>query len=147
MPQLHLPRVSYDLFVYDFRYDFSGTAEYNSMQTYKTFTLARERINKMYGLWLEAICIFIRGCDYRKIVSMIREYCRQTRCTARKHETPARQTKQSNQFSLSHQDDCKLEWTKLCTTRHRIITDSHKGSNNKQCLNNNRAAALERTAV
>ena len=32
MPQLHLPRASYYLFVYDFRYDFSGTAEYNSMQ-------------------------------------------------------------------------------------------------------------------
>ena len=26
------------------------------------------------------------------------------------HETPGRQTKQSNQRSLPHQDDCKLEW-------------------------------------
>ena len=33
MSQLHLPRSSYNLFVYDFRYDFSGTAEYTSMQT------------------------------------------------------------------------------------------------------------------
>ena len=28
------------------------------------------------------------------------------------HETPGRQTKQSNQLFLPHQDDCKLEWTK-----------------------------------
>ena len=27
------------------------------------------------------------------------------------HETPARQTKQSNQLFLPHQDHCKLEWT------------------------------------
>ena len=27
------------------------------------------------------------------------------------HETPGRQTKQSNQLSLPHQDDCKIEWT------------------------------------
>ena len=27
------------------------------------------------------------------------------------HETPARQTKQSNQLSLPHQDDCRLERT------------------------------------
>ena len=28
------------------------------------------------------------------------------------HETPGRQTSQTNELSLSHQDDCKLEWTK-----------------------------------
>ena len=27
------------------------------------------------------------------------------------HETPARQTKQSNKLSVPHQDDRKLEWT------------------------------------
>ena len=27
------------------------------------------------------------------------------------HETPVKQTKQSNQLSLPHQDDSQLEWT------------------------------------
>ena len=125
MPQLHLPRASYDLFIYDLRYNFSGTSEYNSMQTVRTFTLARERINKMYGFVVirldsKQYVFFVRGCDYRKKVSMIRKYHShklQTNSLHREkeshnnHETPARQTKQSNHFSLPHQDDCKLEWT------------------------------------
>ena len=36
---------------------------------------------------------------------------------------------------------------KLRTTKHRTITDSHDGSNNKQKVNNNRTAALEWTAA
>ena len=64
------------------------------------------------------------------------------------HETPGRQTKQSNQLSLGHQHDCKTRRDiKLCTTKHRTITDSHNGRNNKQQVNNNRTAALERTAA
>ena len=56
------------------------------------------------------------------------------------HETPGRQTKQSNQLSLPHQDDCK-------TKKHRMITESHNGSNNQQQINDNRTTALERTAA
>ena len=64
------------------------------------------------------------------------------------HETHGRQTKQSNQLSLPHQDDCKTRMDiKLRTTKHRTITDSLYGSNNKQNDNNNRNIALERTAA
>ena len=62
------------------------------------------------------------------------------------HETSGRQTKQSNQLSLPNQDDCNTRMdTKQRTTKHRTITDSHNGSNNKQKVNNNRTTALERT--
>ena len=62
------------------------------------------------------------------------------------HETPGRQTRQSNQLSLPHQDDCNTRTdTKQRTTKHRTITDSHNGSNNKQKVNNNRITALKRT--
>ena len=55
------------------------------------------------------------------------------------HETPGRQIKQSNQLSLPHQDDCNTRMgIKQRTTKHRTITDSHNGSNNKQKVNNNR---------
>ena len=85
------------------------------MPNYKTFTFARERINKMQGF------VVIR-CDYRKIVSeydqeIPKSHELQTNSWHREeephnnHETSARQTKQSNQLSLPHQDDCKLEWT------------------------------------
>ena len=51
------------------------------------------------------------------------------------HQTPGRQTKQSNQLSLPHQGDCKTRMDiKKRTTKHRTITDSHNGSNNKQQL-------------
>ena len=64
------------------------------------------------------------------------------------HETPGRQIMQSNQLSLPHQDDCITRMdTKQRTTKHRTITDSHNGSNNKQKVNNNRTTALERTAA
>ena len=64
------------------------------------------------------------------------------------HETPGRQTKQSKQLSLLHQDDCKARMDiKQCITKHRTITDSHNGSNNKQQVNNNRTTALEQTAA
>ena len=62
------------------------------------------------------------------------------------HETPGRQTKQSNQLSLPHQDDCKTRRdVKKRTTNHRQITEFHNGSNNKQQVNNNRNTTLERT--
>ena len=49
------------------------------------------------------------------------------------HETPGRQTKQSNQLSLTHQGECKTRMDiKFITTKLRTITDSHNGSNNKQ---------------
>ena len=49
------------------------------------------------------------------------------------HETPGSQIKQSNQPSLPHQDDCNTRTdTKQRRTKHRTITDSHNGSNNKQ---------------
>ena len=49
------------------------------------------------------------------------------------YETPGRQIKQSDQLSLPHQDDCNTSMdTKQRTTKHRTITDSHNGSNNKQ---------------
>ena len=65
------------------------------------------------------------------------------------HETPGRQTKQSKQLSLPHQDDCKTRMEiKLRKTKYRTITDSHNGNNNKQKVNNNnRTTALERTAA
>ena len=59
-------------------------------------------------------------------------------------ETPGRQTKKSNQLSLPHQNDGNTRMDiKLRTTKHRTITDSHNGSNNKQKVNNNRTTALE----
>ena len=64
------------------------------------------------------------------------------------HETPGRQTKQSNQLILPHQNDCKTGMDiKLRKTKHRTITDSHNGSNNKQQVNNNRITALEWTTA
>ena len=64
------------------------------------------------------------------------------------HETPGRQTKQSNQLSLPHRDDCKTRMdTKQRTTKHRTITESHNGSNNQQRINNNRTTALEWTGA
>ena len=67
------------------------------------------------------------------------------------HETPGRQTKQSNQLSLPHQDDCKTRRDiKKRTTKHRkhrTITESYNGSNYKHQVNNNRTTALERTAA
>ena len=48
-------------------------------------------------------------------------------------ETPGRQTKQSNHFSLAHRDACKARNdTKYRTTKQRTITESHNGSNNQQ---------------
>ena len=63
------------------------------------------------------------------------------------HKTPGRQFKQSNQLSLPHQDDCNRTDTKQRTTKHRTITDSHNGRNNKEKVNNNRATTLEQTAA
>ena len=50
------------------------------------------------------------------------------------HDTPGRQTKQSNQLSLPHQDDCKTRSDiKKHTTKYRTISDSYNGAtiNNK----------------
>ena len=63
-------------------------------------------------------------------------------------ETSGRQTKQSNQLSLPHPDDCKTRMDiKSLTTKHRTITDSHNESYNQQRINNNRTTTLERTAA
>ena len=49
------------------------------------------------------------------------------------HETPGRQTKQSNQLSLPHQDDCKTRIdTMQRTTKHKTTIEPHNGSNNQQ---------------
>ena len=46
---------------------------------------------------------------------------------------PSWDTRKSNQLSLPHQDDCNTRTdTKQRATKHRTITDSHNGSNNKQ---------------
>ena len=92
-----------------------------------------------------------------KIVSMIRKYHNHKAQTNKwhheeephnNHETPGRQTKQSNQLSLPNQDDCKTKMDiQQRITKHRIITDSRIGSNNKQRINNNRTTALEHTAA
>ena len=65
------------------------------------------------------------------------------------HETPGRQTKLTKQPALSSpSSDCKTRIDiKIRTPKHRTITDSCNGSNNKQQVNNNRTAALERTVV
>ena len=75
--------------------------------------------------------------------------CRQTHGTARKshatinHEAPGRQTEQSNQLSLPHQDDCKTRMDiKYRITKYRTITDSSNGSNNKKQVNNKSAVFL-----
>ena len=68
--------------------------------------------------------------------------------TLNHHETPGRQTKQSSQLTLPHQDDCNTRMDiKYRTTKHRTITGSHNWSNNKQNVNNNRTTALDRTAA
>ena len=92
-----------------------------------------------------------------KIVSMIRKYHNHKLQTNSWHrekephnnqETRGRQTKQSNQFSLPHQDDCKTRMDmKQHTTKHRTITESHNGTNNQHRINNIRTIALERTAA
>ena len=49
------------------------------------------------------------------------------------HDKPGRKNKQSNQLSLPHQDDCNTRTdTKQRAAKHRTVTDSHNGSNNKQ---------------
>ena len=64
------------------------------------------------------------------------------------HKTPGRQTKQSNQLSLPHQDDFKTRMdTKQHTTKHRRITETHNGSNSQQRLKENRTTNLEGTAA
>ena len=64
------------------------------------------------------------------------------------YETPGRQTKQSIQLSLPLQDDWNTRMDiKWRTTKHRAITDSHNGSNNKQKFKNNRTTAPEQTAA
>ena len=41
----------------------------------------------------------------------------------------------------------KLEWTQSNAQQSRTITESHKGSNNQQRINNNRTTTLERTTA
>ena len=77
-----------------------------------------------------------------KIVTKIRKYHNNKLQINRWHqkeepynnyETQGRQTKQSSQLSLPHQDDCKTKLDiKKGTTKHRTITESHNASNNQQ---------------
>ena len=63
------------------------------------------------------------------------------------HETPGRQTKQTNQLSFPHQDDCEPRMdTKKRIPKHRTITESHNESKHQQRINNTRTTALERTS-
>ena len=63
------------------------------------------------------------------------------------NKTTARQTKQSNQHPLPHQDDCKTRKEVTYKKKPRTVTNFHSGSNNKQQIKNNRITALERTAA
>ena len=74
---------------------------------------------------------------------------RQPHGTAMKsRSTITKQIKQSNQLSLPHQDDCNTRMDITYRgTKHRTVTDSHYGSNNKQKVNNNRIKALDGTAT
>ena len=73
-----------------------------------------------------------------KIVSIIKKYHNHKMQTNPWHqeeephnnyETPGRQTKQSNQPSFPHQDDCKIRRDiKKRTTKHRTIKESHNRS-------------------
>ena len=68
--------------------------------------------------------------------------------THNNHETTWRQTKQSNPLSLSRHDDYKTSiGHEVTQTKHGAIAESHNWSNNQQRINNNRTAALERTAA
>ena len=59
------------------------------------------------------------------------------------HETPGRQTKQSNQLSLTHQGDCKTKMDiKFSTTKLEQLQTPTMG-----VTINNRTTALERTAA
>ena len=85
---------------------------------------------------LGTTALFDTVCSISKIVSMIRKYHNHKLQTNlwhheeephNNHKTPGRQTKQSNQLSLPHQDDCKtkLEWTQRNTQQNRTIIESH----------------------
>ena len=53
------------------------------------------------------------------------------------HGAPVRQTKQSNQLSLPHQDDCKTcIGHKVTLTKHKTFTKFHNGSSNQQRIKN-----------
>ena len=79
-------------------------------------------------------------------------YCRQTSGTSRKsHTTNTRHQEDilskatSCHFPIKTSSKTRMD-TKIRTTKHRTITESHNGSKNEQRINNNRIAALERTA-
>ena len=57
------------------------------------------------------------------------------------HETPVRQTKQSNQLSLPHRDDCK---TSIGQAQQNI--EQLQNPTMGATINNNRTTALEQTA-
>ena len=64
------------------------------------------------------------------------------RATQQSQDT-TKSKKQRNQLYLPHQDDCKTRMDiKQRTTKHRIITESHNGSNNKHRITNNRKHCL-----
>ena len=61
---------------------------------------------------------------------------RKSHTTLTKHQVDEKTS--DNQLYLPHQDDWKLDGTKHWTT-----TESNKGSNNQQRINNNRTTTLE----
>ena len=80
-----------------------------------------------------------------KIVSMIRKYHNhklQTNPWHREeephnnHETPGRQTKQSNQLSLPHQDDCKIRMETFSYTQQNIEQLQNPTMGEKQSTTN-----------
>ena len=120
---------------------------------------ARMTLNfgKIASLTLE-LAALERCCDHSRIVSEYDQeiaklqtadnlwHCEEE--PLNHHGTPGRQIKQNNKLSLPHQNDCNTRTvTKKRAAKHRTITDSHNGSNNKQKVNNNRTTALERTAA
>ena len=100
---------------------------------------------KLYLFANPADC-FPWGNWYRiRIVATTYGTARKSHTTIKRHQ----EDKLSKATScLLPPDDCKTRMDiKLRTTKHRTITDSHNGSNNKQRINNNRTTDLERTAA
>ena len=96
-----------------------------------------------------------RKQERHKNVSMVRKYHTHTLQTNPRHreeesqnnnshKTLGRQTKLSNQFSLSHQDDCQTRKdTKHCTAKHGTNTEAEpqQWEKNKQRIKNNRTTS------
>ena len=67
--------------------------------------------------------------------------------TIKKHQEDKQSKATSSLFPIKMIAKLERILSDECTTKHRTITDSHNGSNNKPGINNNRTTALERTAA